>query len=597
MTYFFIALIALGFIGYIGYFITTTQTTKTNADNASGERAGLGTKIGNLSTLLKVEDNLEEGVYRFTFKDKNGEIISEDKSLDDFLKPHLNPFESKIEKLQEELNLKSADSETKNSEVLTLKKEISTLQSDKIRLETNLKSFLNFITKVQIENSAELFKEATALAINGKINEAINILNEKSLTKDESAILSAAQSQSDLRLLKANLMAISNNITDANTNFEKSIELNQNLCNTFQYADYLQFQRNFTKAIQYYTVAATTTEDEIELGNIHNNLANTMSQNSDYYNAEKHYKKAIQYRRNTAKGSSHIYKASVAKSLSNYGAFLIEQGRPSESKAALEEAKSIHQDILSKGIEDHLYSYSILLMNLGIQYSNEDNFKESIPLLEQSLELKKKILAQNKSMSPFSELPGLMMNLASTYSYAGKLDLAKSMIDKARINLEKAIAKMPSVYLEPYSNVLVTSAGIYEKLNLNDDTDKFYVKGLELCETLYGQNKEANFGGYSRALNNYGGFLDKRKKHLEALKVFTKLEDVLDNYEGIETNSMKARKGMLYLNFGIVYEKMNDSQNSKLYYNKVISILKPLLSTDNTEIQGIYKQATEFLNE
>jgi len=597
MTYFFIGLIALGFVGYIGYFITTTQTTKTNADNASGERTVLGTKIDNLSTLLKVEDNLEEGVYRFTFKDKEGKIISEDKTLNDFLKPHVDPLENQIEKLQENLSKKSADSKTKNGEIQSLNEEILSLQNEKLTLETNLKSFLNFITKVQIENSTEIFKEATSLAIDGKIEDALNILSENNLAKDESAIISVAQSQSDLRLLKANLMAISNNISDANTNFEKSIELNQNICNTFQYADYLQFQRNFEKASQYYTIAIATTEDEIELGNLHNNLANTYSQNNDYHNAEKHYKKAIKYRRNTAKGSSHIYKASVAKSLSNYGAFLIEQGRQKESKPMLEEAKTIHQEIITTGVNDHLYSYSLLLMNLGLQYSQENNFEKSIPLLEESLELKKKIIAENNSISPFSELPGLMMNLASTYSYAGKLDLAKAMIDNARINLEKAITKMPSVYLEPYSSALIVSAGIYEKLNLSDDADKFYLKGMELSKTLFDQNPEANFGGYSRALNNYGGFLNKKKKHTEALEVFKTLEKLLDNYDGIETNSMMARKGMLYMNYGVVYGKMNDNKNSKIYYNKVITTLKPILQSGNTEIQDIYNQATLYLNQ
>lgn len=575
----------------------STQISKIRHDDVKIGQSDISNEIGNLVALLGVEDNLSDGTYRFTFKNKEGKIVSEDKSLNDFLKPYLNPLESQIRYLQENLAAKSADSKTKIVEIQSLKDELSSLQSDKEKLELNLKSFLNFITKVQIENTAKIFKEAISLVVNGRINEAIEILSEEKLTKDESAILNAVQSHSDLRLLKANLMAIANKISEANTNFEKSIELNQNLYNTFQYADYLQFQRDFEKAIQYYNVALTITKDEIELGNMHNNLANTFNQNGDYYNAEKHYKKAIEYRKNFAKNKSNQYKGPVAKSLSNYGAFLFKQGRQNESKSILEEAKSIHQELLAEGIEDHLYSYSLLLMNIGIQYSEEKKYNKSIPLLEQALKLKRKILNGNQSMLPFSELPIVMMNLAVTYSYAGKLDLAKPMIDEARLNLQKAVTKMPSVYLEPYSSALITSAGIYKKLNLIDDTNNFYKEGLELCRDLFEQNSEANFRGYSRALNNYGAFLNENGKHSEALKVFNELERILDNYNGIDTNSMKARKGILYLNYGIVYSKMNDSENSILNLNKVITTLKPLLSTGNTEIQGTFNQATQLLKE
>ena len=112
-------------------------------------------------------------------------------------------------------------------------------------------------------------------------------------------MLDAAKSQSELRLLKAKVLTINGTIKEANQNFEKSIELNSNFINTWEYANFLQYQGKYDKSINYYNVSLTKTTDKTELGDIYNNLANSYSQQNDFFNSDKYFKKALEYRNTT----------------------------------------------------------------------------------------------------------------------------------------------------------------------------------------------------------------------------------------------------------------------------------------------------------
>jgi len=140
-------------------------------------------------------------------------LLSDDWLVNKIANISIESINSKIDSIKDYLN-SDIDRETKEKYEI----QISQLEQQKANLETELHKVHEQISKIDMNNASELFKKAYQFYCNGDIDKALEVLDEKTLMKNE---LWDAQN----RLLKAFLLHLLNKIDESHKNFYKAFQI------------------------------------------------------------------------------------------------------------------------------------------------------------------------------------------------------------------------------------------------------------------------------------------------------------------------------------------------------------------------------------
>ncbi|MCB9311108.1 MAG: tetratricopeptide repeat protein, partial [Lewinellaceae bacterium] len=213
------------------------------------------------------------------------------------------------------------------------KSKIESLNTEiaKIEKEYQLKiQQLEEIGNASLKVGEELYKEALDLVFVNKIDEALEILNEKRLEDTEKHIRENRKKEdfelAQRRILKARLYIIKAQFEEAKIQFEKAITINKTPSNIFEYAKYLQELKYLDKALEKYEEALMIYRELAKenprtylsyVAMTLNNLANLHSDKNEFPQALEKYEEALQIYRELTKENPRTYLPDVAMTLNN----------------------------------------------------------------------------------------------------------------------------------------------------------------------------------------------------------------------------------------------------------------------------------------
>jgi len=435
--------------------------------------------------------------------------------------PVLKEYEEKIFLLKK--LIKEKEKNLKKSELLfsqelnVLKEKLYNAENEKKEKITISNEILFNLLKIDVEKNHLLFDKVLDEYKKGNLNIALDLLDEELLLKKE-------KNNARLRLIKANMFSIQNNIEKALENYRKSFEINSDYEFFHPYLNFLHKNLMFKEQIQI-CKKVLSVENDIStkayvfccLGVIYRDL-------EKFELSIKYSLKGLKALESLKEQDSKEFKLDKARQLNTLGISYKTIGDLKQSLKAYEESLNLYFQISIKN--DTIYSDDLvgLYNNIGNTYKEGNDVKGALDSFLYAYNILKKI--NSKSL----DRAILCLNLRNCY------------LDRFNFNLKKA------------KKYIVESVKL---LNNTENNNTYRVLEIITIANL----------GYGDILLIEKNYKKAENKYLIALKYAEQLHKI---------NSVRFNNCLnsVYNNLSVYYFQMNNLELSKKYNEKSIELLE-----------------------
>ena len=256
-----------------------------------------------------------------------------------------------------------------------------------------------------------------------------------------------------------------------------------------------------------------------KLATLYVNLADIYRRRLDKGEADdyqKEQKLAIEYYCKAIEQQKELnLEAELGTSLNGLASIYRSQGHFDRAEPLLQQALELRKRILG---ENHPH-YATSLNNLAGLYYLQGLFEQAEPLYQQALELRKRILGENHPAYATN-----LNNLALLYNSQGRFDEAEPLCQKA-LKLRKHILGENH---PDYAISLNNLALLYNDQGRFDEAEPLCQKALELKKCILGENHPS----YAQSLNNLAGLYNEQRRYDEAQILYQQALEICDRILG-----------------------------------------------------------------
>ncbi|MGB1206223.1 MAG: tetratricopeptide repeat protein, partial [Chitinophagales bacterium] len=362
----------------------------------------------------------------------------------------------KLQQAKEELALLERAVDVNVIQIQDKNEQIRFLEQQGQNLDKHAKELAKRFAHENFDEASALSQKAFRLFQEGKIYEALDVLDIKRLDADlKKADEAIAKGEDLIRagtkmkatgekgkqlivkdcMLGAEMAQAVFEFEKAEAYFEKAIQADStNLSNLWKYAFYLAKQNKFNKAEQLYEKCLDLAKTPYERATFLNNLGALLATKNELEKAEQAYEEALSIYRKLAAKNPDAYLFYVATPLNNLGALLADKNELEKAEQAYEEALSIYRKLAEKNPAAYLPYVATSLNNLGALLADKNELEKAEQAYEEALSIRRKLAEKN----PDAYLP----YVATSLNNLGILYQAKNELEKA----EQAYEETLSIY-------------------------------------------------------------------------------------------------------------------------------------------------------
>lgn len=491
----------------------------------------------NINRVEKIEG---ENIFIFQYIDNEGNYSQETKTFEDFFDPFIKPYKEKIDLLEKSIKDKEKIESLITIEKVRLEEELKSLASEKDFLVKQLTDSLERVNRVNFKEVSELHRKAFNYFIEGKIDEVLEILNEDNLIDEEKVFTSKSLVHSELRLLKARVYRIKQNIRESIYNYEKAYSFSPSSILALEIAELCSFiNGNIDKAKLYYSKATQTNIVPEKIVALFN-YGNFLSTNNDFIGADKLFSEALKIAPDYNKiVFLELNKEFIEGRLLNaYAVLKSKLGKSEEARnlfiKAIEfyEKSEISEDSKVRYSSNAYYNFAI---ELSRDNQNLDSLKEAIEYAKKSLYSRGKLYKKNPT--EFASV------LTDTYNLIGNIFFQMGELKDAEISFDKSVLLNRRIAHSNVENLLslemslANQANLFHKLGRREDAEENYLEAESIIRILVDLNKKMFTPKLSDLLLSLASFYsvtdkDKSINYLDELISY--LYPVKDNSIGID---------------------------------------------------------------
>jgi len=369
---------------------------------------------------------------------------------------------------------------------------VANLQHERAQAKAALEGAAEESARAKLDQTSELYQQAVRLFLDGKVDEALQVLDKDKLRKE----LEAAREEKE----------------EAEKRIEKVSQ------GYLLRGQLLVAQFRFDEATEAYRAAVEAAPESF--------AANfELARFSQILN--RHQEASIVYRRCLELARRSGNAAETARTMNNLGILEAEQNRPDEARKAFDEALKTYRDLAQRNPETYLPRVAASLDNLGRLEYFQNHMDEARKAFEDSLKIRRDLARRN----PETYLP----YLAASLNNLGILEAEQNRPDEARNAYEDALRiswdlawRNPETYL-PYLAASLNNLGILEaEQNRPDEARKAYEDALRISRDLARRNPETYLPDVAQTMNNLGILEAEQSRMDEARKAW---EEALEIYE------------------------------------------------------------------
>ncbi len=407
-------------------------------------------------------------IFVFQYIDEQGNTSEKETSLQEFLQPFIKEYKERIEELKASLRDKDKIIDFSDNEALRKSQEIADLKDKIASKEKQAKHLLQELEGKDLRQLPKLYQEATYYFMQGKLQKALNVLDEAKIQEAEKVALENIKNIAKTRMLKAQLLRIANRFKEAGENYEKALTLIFDWDNCFEVANYFAFLNEFTKAEKYYNLCLIHANNKEKKAIILNNLANLHSDKNKIEKAEQEYNKALQIYRELAIANTKTYLPAVATTLNNLANLHRTINEYQKAEQEYNEALQIRKELAKTNSQIYLPAVATTLNNLANLHSDKNKIEKAEQEYNKALGIRRELAKTN----PQTYLPDLAItlnNLASLHSNKKEFEKAEQEYNEA-LQIKRELAKAnPQTYLPNVAITLINMSIFYKKAKVNKE--------------------------------------------------------------------------------------------------------------------------------
>ncbi len=260
----------------------------------------------------------------------------------------------------------------------------------------------------------------------------------------------------------------------------------------------------------------------------------------------------LNFIRQCDKQGKHIQENTVDKLLC-FSVFCLEEGLYNLVSPCMKQGKDTIKNIL--GANNLNYAYA--LSNLASLYQNIGDYKKSLSLYEQALEINKYNLGENHL-----DYATALNNIASIYKNMGNYDQALYLFEKALVITENNLCE----HHPDYATLLNNIASIYENIGDYDQALDLFNKALKIFKNIFGENNS----DYATALEHIASLYDDVEEYDQSLPLYQKAltirKEVLGENHPDYASSLSNLAGL--------YDNMNAYESALPLYKQALDIME-----------------------
>ena len=276
---------------------------------------------------------------------------------------------------------------------------LTKLQQERDQAKAAAEKASEELAKNQPGRSSELYQQAKRLFLDGKIDEAIQLLDDEKLHQALAEAKKAIQDIVQDWLLKAYLLTVQLRFDDAEKAYLQAIAPEPDSFEAnFAYALFIQNLNRFEQAKAAYGRClewARKNGKDGELPTTLNNLGVLDSVQGRMEEAGKEFAEALQIYRELAQKSPETYRPYVATMLNNLGVLDSDQGRMEEARKEFAEALQIRRELAQKNPETYRPDVATTLNHLGVLNSEQGRMEEARQGFAEALQIHREFAQKN----------------------------------------------------------------------------------------------------------------------------------------------------------------------------------------------------------
>ena len=416
--------------------------------------------------------------------------------------------------------------------------ELAKLRQERDQAKEAAEKAAQELAKQKPGGGSELYQTAMRLFLDGKVDQALDTLNDEKLrelskaAKERKAEAEKATEEAiQAWLLKAQLFTVQFRFDDAEKAYQEAIDTSPDSFKAnFAFARFNQDLNHYDKAASAYgrcLELARRNKDNSEIAATLNNLANLDRDQNRMEAARKEYEEALRIRRQLAQKNRHTYLPDVATILNNLANLDSAQNQQEAARKEYEEALRIRRQLAQKNPDTYLPDVATTLNNLAILDSAQNQQEAAHKEYEEALRFRRQLAQKNRD----TYLP----DVATTLNNLAILDAAQNRMEAAHKEYEEALKtfrelaqKTPDTYLSYVAGTL-NNLGVLDKdQNQMEAARKEYEEALRFRRQLAQKNPDTYLPDVATTLNNLA-ILDSAQNRMEA--AHKEYEEALTIYE------------------------------------------------------------------
>jgi len=352
--------------------------------------------------------------------------------------------------------------------------------------------------------SSGLYQEAKRLFLDGKIDEAIKLLDDDELRQSLVQAKKAIEDVVQAWLLKAQLLIVQFRFEGAEEAYKAAIDAApDNFAATFTYGLFNQELNRYQQAITAYSRClelARKSESGTEVADTLNNMGILDSSQHRVQKARTEYVEALKTYHELAQKNREVYLPYVAMTLNNMGNLDRDQHRMEEARKKYVEALRTFSELAQKNPETYQPELAKALNNMGILDSSQHRMKEARTEYVEALQTFRELAAKNPKAYQY-HLAQALNNLASFDGDQHRTEEArKEFVEALQIRRELA-QKNPEAYQLGLAQTLNNMGILDRRQNRTEEAREEWSEALKIYESFAKKNPERFSADVTRVKN------------------------------------------------------------------------------------------------
>ncbi|NHQ60588.1 tetratricopeptide repeat protein [Chlorobium sp. BLA1] len=373
----------------------------------------------------------------------------------------------------------------------------------KAGLENRITTLLEEFKNKDISTTDSLYQEAFSLFMNGKLDEALVVLDDAKLDERAQEVKNEQRQVAETFLLKAQLLQLTFAFEKAAKNFEKAITIFPDRQTYLTAANFYAYLNDYKKAEPLYKKALLLAEKPQERATTLNNLAILQKAKNDYGTAEEGYKEALAVYRQLAETNPQTYLPDVAMTLNNLAVLQSHQNDYGTAEEGYKEALAVYRQLAETNPQTYLPDVATTLNNLAILQKAKNDYGTAEEGYKEALAIRRQ-LAETNPQTYLPYVATTLNNLANLQSDQNDYGTAEDGYKEALAVYRQLAETNPQTYLPYVATTLNNLANLQSDQNDYGTAEDGYKEALAIRRQLAETNPQTYLPDVAGTLINVG---------------------------------------------------------------------------------------------